>query len=145
MAERVYAALDVAKYIIAYCKKNHKPVSNLKLQKILYFVQAQFLVEEGEPCFYNKIEAWELGPVVPDVYHHYKAYGSNPIVLFKDGNFGISFHDRQVINQIVDLCNRHTVSELIDFTHRQTPWIQAQEQGYNTQITNDSIRKFFSD
>ncbi len=40
----MYNALDVAKYIITYCKKNQKPISNLKLQKLLYFVQSQFFV-----------------------------------------------------------------------------------------------------
>ncbi len=139
----MYDALDVAKYIITYCKKNQKPISNLKLQKLLYFVQAQFLVGENHACFYNRIEAWDLGPVVPDVYHHFKMYGSNPIILWKEGNFGVSAHDREIINIIVNDCNEYTASQLVELTHQQTPWIQAKEKGYNEQITNDSIKEFF--
>ncbi len=116
----MYNALDVAKYIITYCKKNQKPISNLKLQK-----------------------AWDLGPVVPDVYHQFKVYGSNPIILWKDGHFGISTHDRNIIDSIVDDCNQYTASQLVDLTHHQTPWIQAREKGHNGQITNESIREFF--
>ena len=141
--DTMYNALDVAKYIITYCKKNQKPISNLKLQKLLYFVQAQFLVSENHACFNNRIEAWDLGPVVPDVYHQFKVYGSNPIILWKDGHFGISTHDRNIIDSIVDDCNQYTASQLVDLTHLQTPWIQAREKAHNGQITNESIREFF--
>lgn len=40
----MYNAVDVAKYIIWFCKENGHSISNLKLQKLLYFVQAQFLI-----------------------------------------------------------------------------------------------------
>ena len=141
----MYDALDVAKYVITHCKNTRKPVSNLKLQKLLYFVQAQFLVGEGHPCFFNRIEAWDLGPVVPDVYHCYKANGGNAIVLIERGNFGISLHDRRVIEHNDDRCNFYTASQLVYMTHAQEPWIQARKKGYNAQITNSSIEKFFSD
>ena len=69
----MYAALDIARYIIKYCKDNGYSISNLKLQKLLYFVQAQFLVTyNGRPAFEEKIEAWDFGPVVPEVYHYLK-------------------------------------------------------------------------
>ena len=47
----MYSAVEVAKYIIWYCKRQGYSISNLKLQKILYFVQASFLVNQGKPCF----------------------------------------------------------------------------------------------
>ena len=49
----MYSAIDVAKYIIWYCKRQGYRISNLKLQKILYFVQASFLVNQGNPCFFE--------------------------------------------------------------------------------------------
>ena len=45
----MYSALDVARYIIWYCEEKKYIVSNLKLQKILYFIQAKFLVEKNTP------------------------------------------------------------------------------------------------
>ena len=68
----MYSAVDVARYIIWYCKRQGYSISNLKLQKILYFVQAEFLVNTGKPCFSEEIEAWDFGPVVPEVYHEFK-------------------------------------------------------------------------
>ena len=64
----MYSVLDVAKYVIFYSNEKKYDISNLKLQKILYFIQAEFLVSENEPCFYEEIEAWNFGPVVPEVY-----------------------------------------------------------------------------
>ena len=75
----MYKALDIARYIIERCNQNSKTISNLKLQKILYFVQAEFLVAKNQPCFREKIEAWDFGPVVPDVYFAYRMYGSTNI------------------------------------------------------------------
>ena len=75
----MYSALVVARYIIKRCNELNRPISNLKLQKLLYFVQAEFLVGEGSACFPEEIEAWDFGPVVPEVYHRYKAYGSASI------------------------------------------------------------------
>lgn len=74
----MYTALSVARYIIDYCNEIGRGISNLKLQKILYFVQAQFLVSTSNnaPCFSDPIEEWDFGPLVPSVYHHYKVYGS---------------------------------------------------------------------
>ena len=39
----MYSALEIAKYIIDKCTKDRCPVSNLQLQKILYYVQREFL------------------------------------------------------------------------------------------------------
>ena len=47
----MYSAIDVARYIIAHCNRNGQTISNLKLQKILYFIQAEFLVVQDKPCF----------------------------------------------------------------------------------------------
>lgn len=72
----MYKALDIARYIIERCREKNRTVSNLKLQKILYFVQAEFLVTKNQPCFAETIEAWDFGPVVPEVYYEYRMYGS---------------------------------------------------------------------
>ena len=61
----MYRASDIARYIIERCKETNRTISNLKLQKILYFVQAEFLVSTNHACFSDPIEAWDFGPVGP--------------------------------------------------------------------------------
>ena len=77
----VYSALDIAKYIIYYEHSKGREVSNLRLQKLLYFVQAKFFQIYGEPCFYENMEAWDFGPVVVSVYHEYKIFAALDIMM----------------------------------------------------------------
>lgn len=72
------SALDVAKYIISYCNQRYDGINNLQLQKVLYFLQEEYLLE-GKPLFYDKIEAWVFGPVVPNVYYQFCGFGANKI------------------------------------------------------------------
>ena len=54
-----YKVLDVCKYVIDYSNEKEYGISNLKLQKILYFIQAYFLIKQpSRCCFDDKIEAW---------------------------------------------------------------------------------------
>jgi uncharacterized phage-associated protein len=86
----IYDVLDVCRHIINYSEKEDYGVSNLKLQKLLYFVQAYFMLEKKDhaPCFHEKIEAWDFGPVVPEAYQEWAQYGSCDIPMIKT-TFGI--------------------------------------------------------
>lgn len=146
----MYNALSVAHYIIDYCNERGRGISNLKLQKILYFVQAEFLVStpNNTPCFKDRIEAWDFGPVVPTVYHQYKLFGSaiipakmNDVLVpyYED----IALEDQLLIDSIVDDASRYTASQLVQITHNQAPWKKAYRRGYNNEITNRSILEYF--
>lgn len=143
----MYRALSVARYIIERCHSQNRSISNLKLQKILYFVQAEFLVSTNQPCFAEEIEAWDFGPVVPEVYQQYKIFGSsnipvfgrlvNPVVIRND--------DQELINEIVDECAKYSASALVDITHHQSPWLDAYVPGYNNVISQSSIKEYFAE
>lgn len=64
---KAYNASDVARLCIKICNAKNNPVSNLHLQKILYYLQAQFMIN-GTVCFSDPIVAWEYGPAVEKVY-----------------------------------------------------------------------------
>ncbi len=144
----MYSAISIAKYIIAHESASNRTVSNLRLQKLLYFVQAQFLVTTGSACFSDPIEAWDFGPVVPTVYHEYKIFGSSNIPCFVDcdGVLDISTSDKSIIDKMVDRCSKYTTPTLVSFTHDQRPWKDAYFRPYkNNQITNESIKSFFEE
>lgn len=140
-----HSAVSVAAYIVHYCNRKGYLINNLKLQKILYFVQAQFLVNRGRPCFKEKIEAWQFGPVVPEVYHKYKFYGGTAI---KSSNqykmWNISNDDKKEIEVIVDECAKYSTSQLVNITHKQTPWLKAYSENKHNHISNESIFEYFS-
>lgn len=133
---------DVARYVVYYYNYNGWAISNLKLQKILYFLQADFLVNEGEPCFDEEIEAWDYGPVVPEIYHAYKFYGGNSIPCYEEGFGGYIFRKPRVDKMLIK-CKPYSASQLVQATHAQKPWIDAFHKGCGTVISKGSIRDYF--
>ena len=140
----MYNAIVIANYIIEYEHSQSRSISNLKLQKLLYFVQANFFRRLGIPCFSDKIEAWSFGPVVVNVYHAYKYYGGLDITKLKDDVIvDISQEHKKIINEVLEKFSDTPVYELVDITHHQTPWIYAKRNPFDNEITNTSIQQFF--
>ena len=79
----MYKAIDLANYIVEKCIKDDNPITNLQLQKILYFIQKDFL-KRGTRAFSDDIEAWKFGPVVPNVYFYFCGFGAMPISISRD-------------------------------------------------------------
>lgn len=61
------------------------------------------MVSRGQPCFKEEIEAWDFGPVVPEVYHEFKIFGSSDIPTFvcKNADIVILDNDKKIINDII--------------------------------------------
>ena len=155
-----YNALDIAHYIVKYSNEHNYEISNLKLQELLYFVQALFLVmSNGKiPCFKEEIEAWSFGPVVPKVYDEYKVYGSLEIPYSKtkhvlnksleleeyvyDENI-ISENDKLNINKVIEYFKDKSTYELVSLMHNQDPWKDAFVPYCNQTICHKSMIKFF--
>ena len=143
----MYSALDVSKYIIKRCNETGYTISNLKLQKILYFVQAEFLVCTGRVCFPENIQAWDFGPVVPEVYHRYKAYGSAsiPYLAGAERVRRICTEDKEIINGIVDEGSLYTANQLVEITHNQAPWREAYMPYRSNIISKEAIQNYFKE
>ena len=118
----MYDAVSVAKYIISYCMEKAAPVTNLKLQKLLYFLWIAFYNATGSWLFENEIRAWPLGPVVPDVYDQFCAYGGLPIRQ----NFAsteIHSADKNILSDAIDEFVPFSAYKLVDLTHAKgKPW-----------------------
>lgn len=141
----MYRASLIAQYIVKYCNKKGYPVNNLKLQKMLYFVQANFLANTRQPCFAEKIEAWDFGTVVPEVYYRYKIFGGLNIPYAGNGRAGmINDTARRMIDDILDQCAKYTDSQLADIVHHQAPWVDAYVPYQSNVISVQSIRDFFA-
>lgn len=158
-----YRVLDVCRHVINYSNDRDYGISNLKLQKVLYFIQAYFLIEKKDhtPCFEEKIEAWNFGPVVPKAYLEYKQYGNGDIptiksyivldedniwnskrVKFKD--MAITAEDKALIDKVVDKFADYTATDLVSLTHRQSLWIDAYVPYHHNEITIKAMREYFS-
>jgi uncharacterized phage-associated protein len=141
-----YEAKDIARYVVFYCHKYRYPISNLKLQKILYFIQAYFLVKANKPCFSDVIEAWDYCPIVPSVFEEYKIFGSLNIPCTDDGSEFryIKDDDYDLLNRILSEVSKNTESQLTYITRNQLPWINARKSVTN-RITNKAIADYFKE
>lgn len=154
-----YNVLDVSQYVIKYSNERDYGISNLKLQKILYFIQAYFLIEKNEPCFDNKIEAWGFGPVIPDAYDKYRQYANSDIptedyFVIDENNIWnskrvkyqdiIADADKKLINKVVNKFANCSLSYCTALTQNQSPWIDAYNRNYNNaEITINDLQHYF--
>ena len=138
-----YSALDVAKYIVNYAINDlNLPLTNLKLQKILYFVQLEFLDKIGEVLFTDGIEAWKYGPVVSRTYSHYRKYSDLPITDTFLPRTTFTRSEDLVINRVVREYIRTNEWELVRITHEQGPWKKVYVEGENRVISEEHLRDF---
>lgn len=137
----MHTALDIARYIINKCIDLGRPVSNLQLQKILYYVQGEYIKNNfGESLFEDDIEAWQYGPVVPSVYYNFNNYSSDEIDEYQ---FGINLDDneKRVIDPVIEDKSNFTAWELVKATHSELPW----KDTFNKSriIKKDKLQEFF--
>ena len=136
----LYSAFTVSNYMIAYTNSKDYFVTNLKLQKLLYFVQVYFLLDTGLPCFPDKVEACPFGPVIPEVYKHYITRGNYDLYAKDEG--WMCEDVRKRVRDVVDLFSDYTNPDLADLIFNQTPYIEA-EISDDKVITFESLLRYF--
>jgi uncharacterized phage-associated protein len=73
-------AVSAASAAKTICVLRDWSVSNLELQKILYLAHMFHMgVHDGAPLIREPFEAWNYGPVVPELYQRMKPFGSDPV------------------------------------------------------------------
>ena len=140
----VYSAFDISSYIIEYSNEKQYIISGLKLQKLLYFVQAYFLIQKKEPCFREKLIAWNFGPVVVEVYEKYKEYGSLDIPKDRAGAYYVDEADKELIKYVVDAFAYFPATTLTDTAIEQLPYQKAVASS-EKEIKIQDIRDFFNE
>lgn len=139
-----YSALAVSQYIIDHEWEENKPVSNLRLQKLLYFIQGYFYMCYGHRCFDDKIEAWDFGPVIPNVYREYKVYGSCIIITRKTDLIGtLSKEAKERINEVLEVSRKYSTSKLVDISKKQSPWAKTHSYCFINEITEYKMKEYF--
>lgn len=113
-----YKAVDIADYVVSYCIDTF-PISNLQLNKILYFIQRDFLQKNPEGLFSEDFEAWKFGPVVPDVYYRYCGFGGAFILGRPQNIIKLNEDEEKRILEIVDSKNKLMPWELVRDTHKK--------------------------
>lgn len=104
------------------CERSGWRLTNLELQKLIYLAHMFYLGEHGKPLIRGHFEAWDYGPVQPDLYHSIKVYGASPVKsLLHSGTDSTPSEDRkseiQMLDRAYDQLSHRTAGWLVSVTH----------------------------
>lgn len=116
-------------------------ISNLKLQKLVYYAQGFHLALHDKPLFEERIEAWMHGPVVPDLYHEYKHFGAEGIPGPQIDLTKYDADTRELLDEVYTVFGQYSAWKLRNMTHEEKPWIDAAPLA--AIITHEAMRDYF--
>lgn len=145
----------VANAVLELAEAAGLPVTNLGLNKIVYFLHAGYLLEHGQPLVSAKIEAWDHGPVFREIYHQFKKFGREPITgramrldpktgAFSQVAFTLAGEEAAYVQKHASNLLKLSPGKLVDMSHvRDGPWYVARFGGGRlnpgVEITNELI------
>ena len=136
----MYSAFDIAKYFLIMSDDDSgELLSNLKLQKLLYYAQGAYLALKGEPLFSEKIFAWIHGPVVAKVYYEYQDY-KNQGIPAPSSPPQIDEDTQEILNEVFSVYGQFSAWKLRDMTHREPPWERTPN---GEEITHQQLKEYF--
>ncbi|MCC5051262.1 Panacea domain-containing protein [Xanthomonas campestris] len=121
---------QVADYIVVKMEEGRVPLNLLKLQKLLYYIQAWSLATEGRGIFKERFQAWVHGPVCRTIYDRFKDTHSlyNSVDVDKAMRESASALPKDIVTHIDEVLEAYagfTGTQLEAMTHRESPWVTA--------------------
>src|SRR6185312_5197943 len=119
--------LDISKYILSLNDVEFGDlISNLKLQKLVYYAQGFHLAMNNKELFEEDIIAWEHGPAVESLYHYYKGYGSNAIPVPEEFDDNVLLeNEKTLLKEVYEVFGQFSAWKLRNMTHSERPWIET--------------------
>jgi len=142
----MFKALEIAFWLIAKNNIDQKDcdpdefegISNMKIQKLLYFAQGIAFSFYGKKLFDEQLLAWQHGPVIREVYTEFAKFRSNFIDLEQVNSFDSESiakierdaEIREILTDIYDCLNRFSASQLRNISHdKDGPWARVYQPG----------------
>lgn len=159
--------IEFANFIVEFANNSGKKVTNLQLQKVMYFSQAAFLLRYNSPLIEGEFSRWQYGPVIQEVYSLFRHNGSSAITnvgitgnsisdIFKLSNAKITSGETlgsddvfEYVRNVVSRLLEQNPWELVKITHQQEAWASYKNEidshsapNYNNGEIKDSCRKY---
>lgn len=128
---------SLANLILDWADELGASITPMKLQKLVYYCHADFLVATGAPLIRQEFEAWKYGPVVPSLFQEFKSNGAAPICTraFRFDPISCSREEaapcnlgqtEPIVRETFTAYVRHTASVLSNMSHSEEgPWAEA--------------------
>ncbi len=120
------SAKSVGGYLVWFGQRHGDPLTNLKLQKLLYYAQGIFLVEHNRLLFEEPLQAWVRGPVVYEVWKAYNHHKWEPISDPIDKP-RLSDEVLSSLNTLIERYWEFSAYKLERMTHEESPWLNARK------------------
>ena len=142
--EAILTALEVAKYLLSKANFDGESITNLKMQKLLYYAQAWYLVNYSLPLFSDPIMAWKFGPIVESTYHHFKRFRYLPIQFANREKIEekIPEREKKYLDEFYHVYIRYSASDLTQMSHNEAPWKNTAQ---SKTIPVDTIMRFYKE
>lgn len=153
-----YPSSKIVNLFLAKAEKENSFTTPLHLQKLLYFAQGWWLAKFPDPLINSTFQAWDYGPVCPDVYTEFKKFRGDviPYGIRMSQSF---FYDEEKtdtidpnVNSLIDFIWKtyasHSGKMLSEMTHivkEGNPWreVRKSTSEKNSSIPNDLIQQYF--
>lgn len=122
----IYTAKEIAIVILNLSQPEvGDAISNLKLQKLLYYCQGFNIVIYNRPLFKEDIVAWTLGPAVPEVFREYKPAGNSALLPHPDEYVDIDKESLDLINDVYILYGQFSALRLMEMVKCEAPYTRT--------------------
>lgn len=140
-----YPILDIANKVIANTDSNQgETISNLKLQKLLYYLQGFFIAVFDKKLFNEPIEAWQYGPVVRDAYFYFKQFGNGAITLNEDEKIlDLLPSETELFMEVMEEYGQFSAIKLMNMTHEELPWKKTFYENPQGEISYELLKDYF--
>jgi uncharacterized phage-associated protein len=149
----------VANFVLDFCEARGRRITNLCLQKIVYFCHVWSLIQLGKPLVRHQFEAWQFGPVLQYLYREFRRFDDQPIVgratkidpaTGKSAivKYALDDETEELLNRVVDFYSLLSPADLVQMCHAKGgPWDKVwNHQGRvypGMKIDNSAIVQFY--
>lgn len=135
----------ISNYILYYAQEHGNAVTNLRMQKTLYYLQGYIFKFAHVRLIKQDFVHWPYGPVILDSYYQYCHFVARPIDdEINEELVGKVLSNRniyQTIKKVLRKCFSINVRELVNYTHKEAPWVNTEA---DCEISFDAISEYFS-
>jgi uncharacterized phage-associated protein len=140
-------ASGIDAHVIRWAQDCGDQITNLKLQKLVYYAQAWNLAISGRRLFDGEFQAWVHGPVQPELYQMYKGYQWRPITG-RPGDPSLTASAAKHMADVLEVYGPRSAYELERMTHAEAPWLEARgnlppDHESKAVISEDTMRKYY--
>jgi uncharacterized phage-associated protein len=158
----MYEARKICNYLLANFDAVEFDLTNLRINKLLFFIHAESLRQRPEGLIRNHFEAWQFGPVIRPVFDTFKIYNDGPITAlaqYLDYALGkripvpyddIREEDLKIIVREFRNYSRFSTGQLVSLSHEPGgPWdvvyrANLADATQSPRISNRLIRSHFA-